>query len=84
MNKKILVFIFIIIASNFILMNYLLESENVGFTSTYTKAICEGQICRDFLIECSSNKKVVSMKSISGFVTFDDNWIDIRENKTLC
>ncbi len=53
------------------------------FKHSFTKAFCEGNVCRDFLVECLSDE-VLEMKPISGFVTFGSDWVDEREEKELC
>ena len=53
------------------------------FHDTYTRALCSGQMCRDFLVTCSGNE-AVSLEPISGFVTFSSEWVDTREERELC
>lgn len=59
------------------------EKEIIDFNRTHTRALCSGQTCRDFLVSCS-DRDVVELKPISGFVTFSENWKDLREKKELC
>jgi len=44
---------------------------------TFTKAICEGNICQDFLISCN-NGSVESIEPVSNKIQFSDNWEDQR------
>jgi len=50
---------------------------------TYTSAVCDGNVCKDYEFNCLGGQ-VVSSRAISGFVTFGDNWVDEREEKDLC
>ena len=59
------------------------DFENGDFDRTHTRALCSGKTCRDFLISCSGSK-VLDLKPISGFVTFGEDWVDLREDKGLC
>lgn len=55
----------------------------IDFDRTHTRALCSGRTCRDFLVSCSGSE-VVELKPISGFVTFGDDWVDLRERRELC
>ena len=57
--------------------------QNFVFDSTYTRALCSGRTCRDFEIKCLGDE-VLEMKPISGFVTFSNEWVDLREDEELC
>jgi len=57
--------------------------QEAKFSSTYTRAFCSGQTCRDFLVACSGGE-IVSLTPISGFVAFGSEWVDLREKKELC
>lgn len=50
---------------------------------TFTYALCEKNTCQDYLIECS-DEKMISMRPISGLVTFPIEWQDTREKRELC
>ena len=50
---------------------------------TYTSAVCSGNTCRDYEFKCL-NGNVVSSRAISGFVTFSDDWVDLRDDKNKC
>jgi hypothetical protein len=50
---------------------------------TWTTAICEENICRDFEVKCLGNE-VLEMRPVTGFVVFGEGWVDRRENKRLC
>ncbi len=57
--------------------------RTIGFDRTHTRAFCSDRICRDFLVTCSGSE-VLDLKPISGFVTFSDDWVDLREDENLC
>ena len=59
------------------------QKQDVAFSYEHTKAICEKNTCRDYIVTCA-NKKVISIAPISGFVTFSENWQDTREKTPLC
>ena len=50
------------------------------FDYAWTKALCEGNQCRDYLITCSKGE-IAEMTPITGFVTFSDNWQDPRDEE---
>ncbi len=60
-----------------------MSDDLIDFDRTHTRALCFGQTCRDFLVSCSGTK-VMDLTPISGFVTFSDDWVDLREKKELC
>ena len=70
-----------VLTSFFVTGYYLLFSDE--FYDTHTSAICSGNVCRDYEFTCL-NGEVVSSVPISGFVTFDENWVDLREDKDRC
>jgi len=82
--KRILVLLLLIIL---MFRGLLLVNSDSGqkevFHDTYTKALCSGTTCRDFEIKCLGDE-FLEMKPISGFVTFGDDWVDLREEKELC
>ncbi len=54
-----------------------------GYIDTRTSAVCNGNVCRDYLFNCVDGE-VISSKAISGFVTFSEDWIDKREERDGC
>ncbi|MEK6858311.1 MAG: hypothetical protein AABX53_00160 [Nanoarchaeota archaeon] len=59
-------------------------TEERSFAYSLTKAICEGNTCRDYEIICAGRGEVVSMTPLTGFVTFPSDWKDTRVKKELC
>ena len=60
-------------------------AEKPGLYS-YTTAVCDGNSCADFLVECNGNE-IVSNSQITGWITFSENWEDPRaenEKTELC
>lgn len=77
------------LALSFILVIFLLSfffslEQSSSFSYSLTKAICEGNTCRDYEIRCADNGDVVAMVPLTGFVTFPSSWIDTREKGSLC
>ena len=72
-------FLLIAIFILFFSLNY----DKVEFDFQHTKAICEKNVCRDYLITCK-NSDVTDIVPISGLVIFDEDWQDTREDKKLC
>jgi len=66
-----------------ILILLLLLNSSPDYDYTWTKAVCEDNVCQDFLIKCSEGE-LVEMSAISGKVVFSDNWVDKREKKGYC
>jgi len=53
---------------------------------SFTKAICEENICQDYQIACK-NEQLIYQKPISEKIYFPENWQDLRskeEKKELC
>ena len=50
---------------------------------TYTFAVCSDNTCQDYVFNCL-NGQVVSSRAISGFVTFSDDWTDLRDDVNRC
>jgi hypothetical protein len=76
-----LTMIFVLFSSLFFGFFYLYNFDN-DVDRQWTKALCDGNVCRDYLISCN-DANVVSMRPISGLVTLDENWVDTRNSK-LC
>ena len=93
MKKTILIFTLVFILTllvGAILFNYVITGEIIDtapdreFDYQWTKAICDGNKCRDYNVTCKDGK-VLDMVPITGEVIFDENWIDPREiNDSLC
>lgn len=49
----------------------------------WTTAICEGNVCRDYLVKCEG-EKVIEMRPVTGFVVFPEDWEDTRIERKLC
>ncbi len=58
------------------------ETE-LGPNQTFTKAICDGTSCADFLIYCSGDK-LIKKEQVTGFVVFPEDWKDPRSPEGLC
>lgn len=58
-------------------------SQESEFDYTWTKAICEGNTCRDYEITCKDGE-AIEINPVSGFVVFDPDWEDLREDTELC
>ena len=56
---------------------------SLDYGRTYTSAVCSSNTCRDYEFTCL-NGNVVSSRAISGFVTFGEDWVDLREDKDRC
>ena len=68
--------------SKILLLYFLLFSQSEGpYDYQWTKAICEENTCRDYLITCLNGKEL-SISPISGFATFDKDFT--HENKENC
>jgi hypothetical protein len=48
--------------------------------STWTKAVCEGNKCRDVKIYCL-NGEIVSIQPITSWITFSEGFVDLRSEK---
>ncbi|MEK6846652.1 MAG: hypothetical protein AABY16_00635 [Nanoarchaeota archaeon] len=59
------------------------DLDSFDFDRTLTRAFCSGRTCQDFLVTCSGSE-VVGLVPISGFVTFGEEWVDLREDRELC
>ncbi len=74
--------ILIIISLIALSMNLKLE-ENKIHSYSFTKAICEKNICQDFLITCQ-NDKPISSEPITEKIKMSPNWKDPRiDSKNL-
>jgi len=50
---------------------------------TYTRAVCNGNVCQDYVFNCLDGR-IISSRAISGFVTFSDDWTDLRDDVNRC
>lgn len=74
----LIIFLFIL----FFVVGYYISFNN-SFEKTYTSAVCSGNVCQDFEFTCK-DKQLINSKAISGFVIFDEDWTDWREEKDRC
>ena len=83
MGKLIILFCLLLIVFTcfFVAGYYVMFDED--FTTTYTRAVCNGNTCADYEFTCF-NGEIVNSVLISGLVTFDMNWTDLREDKNRC
>jgi hypothetical protein len=82
MSKLLIILVFIFTLFFLTSIYFISDNLNSDFRSTYTSAICDGNICQDYEFTCK-NGVIVNSVPISGFVSFE-NWTDIRENKNRC
>lgn len=79
MRKLVLLsFLLLIFTCSFFVAGYYILFD-LPFTGTYTKAICDGNLCADYEFTCSEGI-IIDSKRISGFVVFEDDWIDLRSD----
>ena len=70
----------LVIISSLIIVNFTGSVVNgIGDKYSYTRALCDGNKCIDYYIECE-NGSVIGMKDISGLAIFEDNWTDNRKD----
>ena len=55
-------------------------SSGNNFDYSWTKAICDGNKCKDYKIKCL-DEKVAEMIPITGEIVFSASWSDLRINK---
>jgi hypothetical protein len=85
MNRAVIILIFGVIigisVATFMIIVAVTGSAVNNFENkyTYTRALCSGNKCTDYYIECS-NGNVTGIRPISGLVVFPENWTDDREN----
>lgn len=75
----LILFILIVISAEFINLAGSIAQEKIE-TSSWTKAICQGNECQDFLILCSG-KELIEMKPLTGLIVFSDSWVDTRSQE---
>lgn len=47
----------------------------------YTRAICNGESCRDYEVVCDGDEFVEVREVVSGLVVLDEGWEDFREDE---
>lgn len=72
----ILSFLVLIFTCSFFVAGYYIMFD-LPFSGTYTKAVCDGNMCADYEFTCFEGI-VTNSKRISGFILFDGEWIDSR------
>lgn len=88
--KKTIFILAIIVTLLILSLTFILANSNVNnkkdFNYSRTKAICSGNSCQDFLINCSASGEVIEMTPLTGRVVFSGKWKDLRTNeeKRLC
>lgn len=79
MKKLIITFCLLLITTlSFFVAGYYVMFD-YGFTGSYTKAVCNGNLCADYEFTCFDGI-VTESKRISGFVVFENDWVDLRTN----
>lgn len=79
-------FIALVILFLVVLTFFVLGQPEINETTTWTKAVCSGNSCQDFLITCSGDE-FVEMEPLTGLVSFSDSWEDPRsleDREKLC
>lgn len=83
MRKLIIIGLFLIVFTcSFFVAGYYVMFDD-GFSGSYTKAVCNGNMCADYEFTCSQGI-VVGSKRISGFLVVEDDWIDTRNQENEC
>lgn len=87
MKKTIILIQTLLLISLFSLINF---SENnqlqVNFKNqySYTTAICENNLCQDFLVSCQNNN-LLALSPLTEKIQFSPQWKDPRQNtNSLC
>lgn len=82
--RKLLIFwiLLLIVVCSFFVAGYYVMFD-YDFTDTYTRAVCSDNLCQDYSFTCSGGK-IVESKAISGYVAFDEKWVDLRETDKNC
>ncbi|MGV8142031.1 MAG: hypothetical protein ACP5NS_00145 [Candidatus Pacearchaeota archaeon] len=85
LSSVIFITLFVIMLLTLINFNLLFRDslQREFYFDTYTRALCSGQTCRDFVVSCKGSE-IIDIKPISGFVTFGRDWEDRRVEKYLC
>jgi len=84
MNKSALLVLNLLLLVCLILTTLFFSfSMKNDYERTYTSAICLDNVCRDYLFTCLDGE-IIESNPISGFVTFDEDWVDKREDKNRC
>lgn len=78
----ILSFLVLIFTCSFFVAGYYVLFDT-GFSGSYTKALCKGNMCADYEFSCY-NGVIVGSKRISGFLVVDEDWVDTRDRENKC
>ena len=76
-------FLLLIMLLNIFALFYNSDFKGYKDKYTHTRALCEGNTCRDYKITCEGNN-TLEVIPVTGFITFDEDWKDTREEKELC
>lgn len=82
--KKLLILglLLLVFTCSFFVAGYYIIFDN-DFLNTHTRAICDGNMCKDYEFTCLDGQ-VVSSTPIGGYVVFEENWTDLRQSKRQC
>ncbi|GIU68730.1 MAG: hypothetical protein KatS3mg001_580 [Candidatus Pacearchaeota archaeon] len=91
-SKNILILLGILLLFNSLFLVYFfyktqnsnnnLKNEEIWYTHSFTKAICNNNFCQDFEVFCK-DKTIIEMKPITGaFMQIDKEWKDPRDEET--
>lgn len=72
----------IVFTCSFFVAGYYIMFD-LPFSGTYTKAVCNGNMCADYEYTCSDGIITKSTR-ISGFLVVEDDWVDIRDRENKC
>jgi hypothetical protein len=76
--------LFILFLGVAIAAGYSLKQPEMQGRYSWTTAVCEGNRCTDFYVECNG-ANALSVTPVTGMVTFDSDWTDPRGgNPVLC
>ena len=80
----LIIFLFLLLLLNLFVFVFGFENKtNYEGKYTHTRALCQGNTCRDYKITCNGSE-VLDVAPVTGFITFDEDWKDTREEKELC
>lgn len=83
MRKLLIVGFFLILFTfSFFIVGYYILFDS-SFSGSYTKAVCNGNLCADYEFNCFDGI-VVDSKRISGFLVIEEDWVDTRDSENVC
>ncbi|MGV8130951.1 MAG: hypothetical protein ACP5N7_02510 [Candidatus Pacearchaeota archaeon] len=83
MRKLLIIgFFLILFTCSFFVAGYYVLFDT-GFSGSYTKALCKGNMCADYEFSCYKGV-IVESKRISGFLVVDEDWVDTRDSENKC